>query len=129
MGLAAFPLVIAAIYQAAGNNYIPNVEVFFIACGWVGVMIGLYLNYYDYYHINSILNGVNQRRPSMEELEKHHRSLVNPIHDDEEDGKEKLYGAESTFVSGNSRASRVSNSSNSGRGRELSTEEFYSDLH
>lgn len=56
MGLASFPLIIAAIYEEGGQTYIPDVEVFFVALGWFGVMIGLYLNYYDYMFIDSVLN-------------------------------------------------------------------------
>ncbi len=56
MGLASFPLMIAAIYTDNGEEYIPSVEIFFIALGWLGVMIGLYLNFYDYMYIDSILN-------------------------------------------------------------------------
>lgn len=64
MGLASFPLVIAAIYTANGNRYIPDVEVFFVVLAWIGVIIGLYLNFYDYNYINSILNV--PRRPAPE---------------------------------------------------------------
>jgi len=49
-GLAAFPLVIAAIYDSSGSLYIPNVELFFVALAMLGVVVGFYLNYYDYYN-------------------------------------------------------------------------------
>ena len=54
-GLAAFPLIIAAIYNDNGNKYIPNVEFFFIALAVLGLIVGIYLNYYDYYH-NKVFN-------------------------------------------------------------------------
>jgi len=63
LGLATFPLMIAAIYTDAGNLYIPKVEIFFIALAWIGVVIGLYLNYLDYYSLRSLLNrGLNTKR-------------------------------------------------------------------
>eukprot|EP00937_MAST-01D_sp_MAST-1D-sp2_P005672 g5672.t1 len=46
-GLAVFPLVIAAIYSAGGNKYVPNVEYFFVALAAVGVCIGVMLNVQD----------------------------------------------------------------------------------
>jgi hypothetical protein len=98
MGLASFPLIIAAIYAAANDKYIPNVEIFFISCAWLGVIIGLYLNFVDYYYMDNILNGVNKRRPSMEELEKAHRSSVNPLISDEE--KDRIFGPNDVIASG-----------------------------
>jgi MFS-type transporter involved in bile tolerance (Atg22 family) len=41
IGLALFPLIIAAIYNTSGNNYIPNVEFFFASCAAAGVIIGI----------------------------------------------------------------------------------------
>lgn len=54
-GLASFPLVIAAIYENSNDEYIPNVEVFFVALGCFGFLIGVYLNVYDFMN-GSILN-------------------------------------------------------------------------
>jgi MFS family permease len=59
MGLASFPLCVAAIYQANGNHYIPNVEMFFVSLATLGFLIGLYLNYYDYHH-NNVFNSPGQ---------------------------------------------------------------------
>lgn len=46
-GLAGFPLMVAAIYKASNDEYIPNVELFFVALAALGVVVGLYLNVYD----------------------------------------------------------------------------------
>lgn len=61
-GLASFPLIVAAIYDSSNDKYIPNVELFFIALAVVGVVVGLYLNYYDV-HNNNIFN---RRKPADE---------------------------------------------------------------
>ena len=39
-----------------GCRYIPNVEIVFIIMGVIGIVTGLYLNYYDYYFCGSVLN-------------------------------------------------------------------------
>lgn len=52
----AIPLLVAFIYTASDNHYIPNVELLFVALGFVGSLVGIYLNYHDYYYIDSILN-------------------------------------------------------------------------
>lgn len=48
-GLAGFPLIVATIYSI-DDEYIPNVEFFFVSLACLGVLVGLYLNYYDHYH-------------------------------------------------------------------------------
>lgn len=86
LGLATFPLMIAAIYTDNNSQYIPSVEIFFVTLAWLGVIIGLYLNYYDYYYLQSILN----RARDVEVTENHPRSksetfsLINPIVFDEQ---------------------------------------------
>lgn len=47
VGLALFPLVIAFIYKGSGDEYIPNVEYFFVICALMGVLIGIVLNVLD----------------------------------------------------------------------------------
>ena len=47
IGLALFPLMIAAIYNASGRRYIPNVEFFFMSCAGLGVLVGIFLNRLD----------------------------------------------------------------------------------
>ncbi len=54
-GLAAFPLIVAAIYQQAGDEYIPKVEYFFVALACLGAAVGVYLNIYDWNN-NHIFN-------------------------------------------------------------------------
>lgn len=56
MGLAVFPVIIAQIYADANNEYIPKVEIFFIALAVAGTLIGVYLNFYDHFFLNGILN-------------------------------------------------------------------------
>jgi MFS family permease len=51
-GLAVFPLIIAAIYSDSNDEYIPNVEIFFIALACLGTAVGFYLNYYDIHNHN-----------------------------------------------------------------------------
>lgn len=41
IGLALFPLMIAAIYNASGQQYIPNVELFFVSCATAGLIVAL----------------------------------------------------------------------------------------
>jgi len=72
-GLASFPLIIAAIYTESGDTYIPKVELFFVLVACVGVLVGLYLNYYDYFYISSILNNADNSK-SVDEVEADVRS-------------------------------------------------------
>jgi hypothetical protein len=55
IGLACFPLIIATIYIQSGERYIPNVELFFMCLAAFGMLVGLYLNYYDINN-NNIFN-------------------------------------------------------------------------
>lgn len=43
IGLALFPIVVAAIYNRAGQRYIPRVEVFFTCCAVIGSFLGVFL--------------------------------------------------------------------------------------
>jgi len=54
IGLATFPLVIAAIYNASGRRYLPNVEFFFMGCAATGVVIGALMNLLDRRHGNKL---------------------------------------------------------------------------
>ena len=49
-GLAFFPLIVAAIYESSGDQYIPKVEFFFVGLACLGVVVGLFLNFYDANH-------------------------------------------------------------------------------
>ena len=64
IGLALFPLIIAAIYTASGNSYIPNVELFFVSCAVCGTVIGFALNIFDSRH-GGVLNKVQRRIVSI----------------------------------------------------------------
>ncbi len=82
MGLAAFPLIIASIYSADDDKYIPDVEVFFVACAWLGVIIGLYLNFYDYNYIGSVLNVPRKSVPAGSKsgsMSSNPRGSINPL--------------------------------------------------
>ena len=46
----------AAIYNYSNSSYLPNCEYFFVFLSVLGVIIGIYLNYYDIYYNNDILN-------------------------------------------------------------------------
>src|SRR5688572_16593145 len=50
------PLMIAQIYVKSNNHYIPNVEYFIVVLSAAALVVALYLNYYDYYYLKSILN-------------------------------------------------------------------------
>jgi MFS family permease len=87
-GLAAFPLIIAAIYSNSNDQYIPNVEYFFVSLAVLGSAIGVYLNYYDYQH-DSMFNSPSKadrmdsqdlardRAQSFTPHERVHRALSN----------------------------------------------------
>jgi len=66
IGLALFPLIIASIYNASGNLYIPNVEFFFMGCAGLGVVIGLLLNRLDRRH-GGKLNGITSDEKRADE--------------------------------------------------------------
>lgn len=65
IGLALFPLLIAAIYNQSGRQYIPYVELFFVACATVGTICGIFLNILDR-RKGRILNSVASSRPPEE---------------------------------------------------------------
>jgi MFS family permease len=47
IGLALFPIVVAAIYSRSGQRYIPHVEIFFTCCAVIGSFLGIILNIWD----------------------------------------------------------------------------------
>jgi hypothetical protein len=81
-GLASFPLIIAAIYADNDSKYIPSVEVFFVLVALVGVVVGLYMNFYDYYYIDSVLNRVH-----LSGIVDSEDAMSNPIHSEESKSK------------------------------------------
>lgn len=68
IGLAVFPLVIAAIYNASGGKYIPNVEFFFMACAAAGVVVGIFMNRLDRRHGNKLNKASSENEEEEEEL-------------------------------------------------------------
>lgn len=102
-GLAAFPVIIAQIYANADNQYIPKVEEFFIGLAILGCVIGVYLNFYDFFFMNHLLN-----QPRKDEA----GSRANSKAGDDE----KFIGVTNPVVnSEDERTSRNSHSSRSGR--------------
>lgn len=47
IGLAVFPMIVAAVYRGSHQLYIPRVELFFASCAGVGSLIGVVLNVLD----------------------------------------------------------------------------------
>ena len=105
-GLAVFPLLIALIYADNDKHYIPAVELFFIVVAVIGVLVGVYLNYHDYFHINSKLNdpsfrastdddddgGGSDSRPSgLEYQATNSYALVNPLLQDNNKDNDRHY--------------------------------------
>ena len=64
IGLALFPLIIASIYTASDDRYIPNVEFFFVGCAVTGAVFGVMLNAFDRRN-GGILNKVQRRIVSI----------------------------------------------------------------
>jgi len=56
IGSAVVPILVAIIFTNSNNKYIPHVEILFISMGCFGLMVGIHLNYVDYYKLNSVLN-------------------------------------------------------------------------
>lgn len=54
-GCAVLPIIVAQVYIQSSSKYIPNVELLFAILGFAGLLLGIYLNYFDY-HNGNILN-------------------------------------------------------------------------
>lgn len=78
MGLALFPLVIAAIYSTSGNNYIPNVEIFFASCAAAGVIIGILMIRVDR-KTGCRLNAISSRKDELDDIR--HNGDFDPLND------------------------------------------------
>jgi MFS family permease len=48
IGLAVFPLIVAAVFNFSGKRYIPNVELFFVGCALIGTLCGVALMVIDW---------------------------------------------------------------------------------
>lgn len=77
LACAVIPLIVADIYTKSGDAYIPNVEFLFVGLASIGVVVGIYLNYYDYYNGN-VLNS-----PYVAESDQE-KELKNPLLEDED---------------------------------------------
>jgi MFS family permease len=54
-GCAALPIVVAQVFNDSQGHYLPNCELLFALLGVCGLLLGFYLNYFDYHH-GHILN-------------------------------------------------------------------------
>ncbi|KAL7503420.1 hypothetical protein ACHAWX_000583 [Stephanocyclus meneghinianus] len=79
MGLALFPLVIAAIYSTSGNNYIPNVEIFFASCAAAGVIIGILMIRVDR-KTGHRLSAISSRKDGLNDIR--HNGDFDPLNDE-----------------------------------------------
>ncbi|KAL9188886.1 hypothetical protein ACHAXT_011376 [Thalassiosira profunda] len=84
IGLALFPLMIAAIYNASGGRYIPNVEYFFMSCAAAGVVVGIFLNRLDRRYGNK-LNGDATEKAALDSVrEEGARDFMGGVEEEEE---------------------------------------------
>lgn len=79
-GLAVFPLIIATIYADHNDQYIPSVEMFFISLAIAGTLVGVYLNYIDYFFLDNTLNTPGKRLTGQGDAAV---AMKNPLHEDE----------------------------------------------
>ena len=78
IGLSIFPLIIAFIYSASGNRYIPYVELFFMSCAGVGVIIGSILNRLDRRY-GGKLNGIAGDERGVDESREDEDEYFSPL--------------------------------------------------
>ncbi len=98
-GLAAFPLIIAAIYSDSNDHYIPKVEEFFIGLAILGCAIGVILNIIDYFYMDHVLNKPGKDEPDEPKDEKNFgdfNSMSNPIVNDEHEAQQSRSSRHST---------------------------------
>lgn len=108
-GLALFPVVVATIYSSSNDQYIPNVEFFFVSLAVMGTLVGFYLNYYDYKN-DSIFNSANKFKEVIsEKLEGH-------------DISGRALSADVGFNPHSARFRALSKEANEGSGSRLSAE-------
>jgi len=60
-GCAVLPIIVAQVYNDSASLYIPNVELMFALLGVLALSLGLYLNYYDFYHGHVLNRGVEPK--------------------------------------------------------------------
>jgi MFS family permease len=114
LATAVIPEVAAAIYSGSGDKYIPYVELLFVTLASMGFLVGLYMNYYDWFHDHH-LNGYLWRNmwirlsgkrpysafPTIEDEESNGGAtvLLDPLKEDHEHAKEDI-AAEREGVAG-----------------------------
>jgi hypothetical protein len=128
---AVIPLVVAAIYTDSGDRYIPNVELLFALLAVLGTVVGVYMNYYDFYYGDSVLNSpclLDQDEAGAEGEEmKMDKGLFSASAAREEDSEETTGQAGETLqarlLSGEERSRDRMVSANSQRSRHSNTGE------
>lgn len=96
LATALIPLIIAKIASNNDGNYIPNVEYLFVSLACIGTVVGLYMNYYDFYHANGILNAGLDLSNDDELIQDD--DTKNPFHVGEDDGSsENLSEARASY--------------------------------
>jgi MFS family permease len=73
IGLVVFPLVVAAIHNHSNRQYLPFVELFFVGCATMGVLVGIQLNLCDRKGGNKLNSGDGKGYPPT--LRSHSPSL------------------------------------------------------
>lgn len=61
IGTSSFPLIVATLYENNGNEYLPDVEIFFATSAICGMVIGIVMNIIDYRtggNVNSIAKNI-----------------------------------------------------------------------
>lgn len=57
LSLASLPPLIAWLYTMSKDHYIPNIELFLLCTALLGLLCGIYVNWYDHSH-GGVLNSV-----------------------------------------------------------------------
>ena len=108
LACAIIPLIAASIYSDSNDKYIPNVEYLFVSLACIGLIVGIYMNYYDYTH-GHLLNSAtptseyDQAIIAVREGGDGDSSMLNPLISDTDDLD--LDGKRSLSNSGNSKLS------------------------
>jgi MFS family permease len=54
VGMSCFPMMVAWVYTTSNDHYIPYVELCFVELAALALIIGVYINYYDNRHDNTL---------------------------------------------------------------------------
>ena len=115
-GLAVFPLIIASIYTESGEEYIPKAEEFFVGLACLGFLVGLYLNYYDFYN-GHVFNTPGNHSEAVTDFDNADDALLS-------NSKGSIANAESSMSGSGRRVSRDS----IGKERRISSEIYATSL-